>query len=209
MNRSGRGIKRLYDEGSSSRPSRTAGPVWEGVFERRVRELKQLAIMQHGDEQGIPVLSFQFVGERQIRESHQALSSFGRGSSLRDRVTTSTHTDGSGTERASKRQKKGKDAETPAQASEKGGKKDGKGKREEKPKKEDKATILKHFDDDLDHYFKENAEKETPSASASKQEAKVPVVKDAGNEETDKAPVEKHKEGAEQEKSYVSELPPL
>ncbi|RYP49054.1 hypothetical protein DL769_011129 [Monosporascus sp. CRB-8-3] len=194
MNRSGRGIKRRYDEGSSSRPSRTARPVWEDAFDRRVRELKQLAIMQHGDEQGIPVLSFQFVGERQIREAYQALSSPGRGSSLRDRVANPKPADGSGSERGAKRQKKAKGAEKPAQASDKG-------KTEEKPKKEDKAAILKRFDDDLDHYFKDSAEKETLSASVSKQETKAPVVNDAGDKETDKAPVEKRKEGAEQEKS--------
>ncbi|RYP56566.1 hypothetical protein DL770_010826 [Monosporascus sp. CRB-9-2] len=197
MNRSGRGIKRRYDEGSSSRSSGTARPVWEDAFNRRVRKLKQLAIMQHGDEPGIPVLSFQFVGERQIRDAHQALSSFGRGGSLRDRVATLTPADGSVTERAAKRQKKGKNAEKPAQPSDKSDR-DEKDKSEEKPKKEDKATILKRFDADLDHYLKDNAEKETPSGSASKQEVKAPVVKNAGDKKTDKAPVEKRKEGAEQ-----------
>ncbi|RYP51285.1 hypothetical protein DL768_003382 [Monosporascus sp. mg162] len=94
------------------------------------------------------------------------------------------------------------DAEKPARTSDKGGKKGDKGKREEKPKKEGKATILKRFDTDLDHYFKGNAEKETPSAMASKQEAKTRVAINAGDKEMDKAPVEKCKEGAEQEKSF-------
>ncbi|RYP28042.1 hypothetical protein DL767_007373 [Monosporascus sp. MG133] len=123
--------------------------------------------------------------------------SFGRGSSLRDRVATPTPADASDTERAAKRQKRGKEAEKPAQADDQGGKKDDMGKREEKPKKENKAAILKRFDNDLDHYFKDNAEKETPRASASKQDPETPAVKDAGDKETDKARVEKRKEGAE------------
>ncbi|RYP09158.1 hypothetical protein DL764_001429 [Monosporascus ibericus] len=141
------------------------------------RELKELAIVQHGYE----------------KESQCCHSS----SSLRDLIATRTLADGNGTERAAKRQKKGRDAEKPAQTSDKGGKKDDKGEREEKPKKEDKATILKLFDADLDHYFKDNAEKETPSATASKQGAKASVVKDARDEETNKAPVEKRKVGPE------------
>lgn len=160
MNRGGRGNRRRYDDSRHS-ISRSARPSWLDAFDRDVDRTRAFAISQHGRERGIPVISFSFIGEQQIREAHGRLTS-GRSNELRDRVTPATRPadDASAsTERAAKRQKKGKETEKPGSSStaQNGNEKDESKKQGGAKPKVDKETELKRFDAELDDYFDRQA----------------------------------------------------
>ncbi|KAK7752940.1 hypothetical protein SLS62_005099 [Diatrype stigma] len=172
MFRAGRGNKRRYDDhGRDTRPARVA---WEEDFDYEVRQLKRNAIENYGSEKGIPVLSFKFIGEGRIREAHRALLG---GGDLRDRVAPRNPGSSAAAtaEVSAKRQKKGAAADNT-----KGVKKDGNAKAvEAKPPKEDKATTLKRFDDELDSYFSKGEQ-----AKEAKKEDKPVAVEKSQEKET-------------------------
>ncbi len=159
MNRGIRGNKRRYDDHNNTHYGR---PSWEEAFERQVRQVRQQAIAEHGNEHGIPVLSFTFVGERQLRDAHQTLG-FGRSGDLRDRIAPILRPSDAGPENPAKRQKKAKETAVPTEkqaarttSDDKGTKKGGDRAKNETNPKEDKAARMKRFDDELDNYFKDN-----------------------------------------------------
>lgn len=188
MFRGGRGNKRRHDEYSrNARPDRSNRPHWEEEFDYEVRQLKQNAIHQYGNERGIPVLSFKFIGERQIRDVHQAIN-IGRVNGFRDRITPRPlsniiPTTADGSDRVTKRQKKGKETTAdPAKPSNKQESKEDDNDKIRKAKlpKEDKATVLKRFDNELDDYFSDNKGKE---AKDPKKEDKPEVIKKSQEKE--------------------------
>lgn len=162
MNRGGRSNRRRHDD-IRRPPARSNRPSWQDAFDREVDRVRHFALSQHGRERGIPVISFSFIGEQQIREAHNGLG-LGRSNELRDRVTPATRPAGAAdaaTDRAAKRQKKGKEAEKPgssaatAENAEKGSKKEGGA-----APKLDKDAQVKLLNDDMDGWWKEQADKE-------------------------------------------------
>ena len=159
MNRGGRGNKRRYDDNRHN-TSRSNRPSWLEAFDREVDRTRSFAIAQHGRERGIPVISFSFIGEQQVREAHGRLNS-GRGSDLRERITPATRPSDStstSTERAAKRQKKGKDTEVQSSsvAAERGPQ-EGTKKESGGNSKVDKEAQIQRFDAELDDYFNREA----------------------------------------------------
>ena len=161
MNRGGRSNRRRHEDNRRP-PPRPSRPSWLDAFDREVDRVRHFALAQHGRERGIPVISFSFIGEQQIREAHSGLG-LGRSADLRDRVTPAVRpadADGAATDKAAKRQKKGKEAEKPESSAATATTKEKEPKKESAKPKLDKEAQVKLLNDDMDGYWKEQAEKE-------------------------------------------------